>query len=108
MLAVLLEQKHGEKAGSRPSPHAKEAVQRLDALFDLWRPINGQPAARRVAMRQQDLRQLVDELHAWLTARVAKLSRSHYVVEVFKYMVRRWDALTHFRRPQDLPYQQRR
>jgi len=77
-------------------PIALEAVQRLDALFDLERAINGQPAAERVAMRQQHSRPLMDELHAWLTAQLAKLSRSHDLAKACQYMLRRWDAFTRF------------
>jgi transposase len=77
-------------------PIALEAVQRLDALFDLERAINGQPAAERVAMRQQHSRSLMDELHVWLTAQLAKLSRSHDLAKACQYMLRRWDAFTRF------------
>jgi hypothetical protein len=73
-------------------PIALEAVQRLDALFDLERAINGQPAAERVAMRQQHSRPLVDELHIWLTAQLIKLSRSHDLAKACQYMLRRCDA----------------
>src|SRR3546814_3647600 len=36
------------------------------------------------------------ELHAWLTAQLAKLSRGHDLAKAINYMLRRWDAFTRF------------
>ena len=58
-------------------PIALEAVKRLDALFDIERTINGKPAADRVAVRQEFSAPLMTELHSWLIAQRAMLSRSH-------------------------------
>jgi transposase len=66
----------GERAGMI-YPIALEAVQRLDALFDIERAINGKSAAERLAVRQELSAPLMAELHAWLTAQLAKLSRNH-------------------------------
>jgi len=77
-------------------PIALEAVQRLDALFDIERTINGKPAAERLAARQEHSAPLVAELHAWLTVQLAKLSRSHDLARAINYMLRRWDAFTRF------------
>ena len=85
----------GERTGMI-YPIALEAVQRLDALFDIERGINGKPTAERLAMRQQHSRPLMDELHAWLTVQLAKLSRSHDLAKAINYMLRRWDAFTRF------------
>lgn len=77
-------------------PIALEAVQRLDALFDLERSLNGKPAAERLTMRQEHSAPLMDDLHAWLIAQLAKLSRSHDLARAINYMLRRWDAFTRF------------
>ena len=77
-------------------PIALEAVQRLDALFEIERGINGKTAAERVALRQERSAPLMADLHAWLTAQLAKLSRSHDLAKAIGYMLRRWDALTRF------------
>ncbi len=77
-------------------PIALEAVQRLDALFEIERAINGRTAAERLATRQDLSAPLVAELHAWLTDRRAKLSRHHDLAKAINYMLRRWDAFTRF------------
>jgi len=77
-------------------PIALEAVQRLDALFDIERTINGKPAAERLAVRQELSAPLMVELHAWLTTQVAKLSRNHDLAKAINYMLRRWVAFTRF------------
>jgi transposase len=93
--AAARRKSRGERAGMI-YPTALEAVQRLDALFDIERSINGKPAAERLAMRQEHSSPLMDELHAWLTVQLAKLSRSHDLARAINYMLRRWDAFTRF------------
>src|SRR3546814_3090560 len=77
-------------------PIALEAVQRIDALFDIERAVNGSSAAERLAVRQELSAPLIAELHAWLTAQLAKLSRNHDLAKAINYMLRRWCAFTHF------------
>jgi len=85
----------GERAGT-VYPIALEAVKRLDALFDIERTINGRPAADRLAARQDLSAPLMAELHGWLTAQRAKLSRNHDLTKACLYMLRRWEAFTRF------------
>jgi hypothetical protein len=85
----------GEQAGMI-YPIALEAVRRLDALFDIERAINGKAAADRLAVRQDLSAPLMTELHAWLTAQRAVLSRNHDLTKAINYMLRRWDAFTRF------------
>lgn len=77
-------------------PIALEAVQRLDALFDIERGINGKNPAERVAVRQELSAPLMAELHTWLTEQVGKLSRGHDLTKACFYMLKRWDAFTRF------------
>jgi transposase len=77
-------------------PIAIEAVQRLDALFDIERAINGKTPAERLAVRQDLSAPLMAELHTWLTIQVGKLSRSHDLTKACLYMLKRWDAFTRF------------
>jgi len=57
-------------------PIALEAVQRLDALFDIERAINGKSPAERLAVCQELSAPLMAELHTWLTDQVGKLDTS--------------------------------
>lgn len=93
--AAARKKSRGERAGTI-YPIALEAVQRLDALFDIERAINGKPAAERLAVRQELSAPLIAELHTWLTAQAAKLSRNHDLAKAINYMLRRWDAFTRF------------
>jgi transposase len=85
----------GERA-SHIYPIALEAVQRIDALFDVERAINGKGASERLALRRDLSAPLVVELHVWLTAQLAKLSRNHDLAKAINYMLRRWDAFSRF------------
>ena len=81
------------------SPVALEAVQRIDALFDIERGINGLPAEQRLQARQRLARPLVDELHGWLVAERAQLSKHNPVAKAINYMFEkegRWEAFTRF------------
>ena len=77
-------------------PIALEAVQRIDALFDIERGINGKSAAERLAVRQELSAPLMVELQAWLTGQLTRLSRNHDLAKAINYMLRRWDAFTRF------------
>jgi transposase len=77
-------------------PIALEAVQRLDALFDIERTINGRTAAGRLVARQELSAPLMLDLHTWLTAQFARLSRNHDLAKAINYMLRRWHAFTLF------------
>lgn len=85
----------GERGGTI-YPIALEAVQRLDALFDIERGINGKTATERRVIRQELSAPLVADLHVWLTAQVGKLSRGHDLAKACHYMLRRWEAFTRF------------
>ncbi len=77
-------------------PIALEAVKRLDALFEIERAINGCSPAERLAARREHSAQLMDDLHDWLQAQLATLSRNHDLAKAINYMLRRWPAFTRF------------
>nr|WP_086494237.1 IS66 family transposase [Novosphingobium panipatense] len=93
--AAARRKSRGERTGMI-YPIALEAVQRLDALFEIERAIKGKAPEERVAVRQELSAPLMTDLHAWLTAQLAKLSRSHDLAKAINYMLRRWDAFTRF------------
>ena len=71
-------------------------MRRIDAIFDAERPINGPPAAARLAARQQHIAPLVTELEAWMRESRGKLSRHNSVAKAMDYMLTRWEAFTRF------------
>ena len=78
------------------SPIALEAVQRIDALFDIERAINGLPADQRWAVRQERSVPLVAALEAWMRDERRKLSRHSEVAGAIDYMLKRWAAFARF------------
>ena len=87
------------KSADAISPVALEAVRRIDALFDIERGINGLPTGARLQARQRLARPLVDELHGWLVAERAQLSKHNPVARAINYMFEkegRWEAFTRF------------
>ena len=71
-------------------------VRRIDALFDIERPINGLPADRRLAVRQEQAAPLVAALEAWMREERRKLSRHSDVAGAMDYMLKRWHAFARF------------
>jgi transposase len=78
------------------SPLALEAVRRIDELFDIEREINGRSAAERLAVRKERSAPLMKDMHDWMRAERAKLSRHADTAKAFDYMLKRWDAFTRF------------
>src|SRR5690242_19833140 len=57
------------------APLAVEAVQRIDAIFDIERAINGFSPSLRLAIRQQRAAPLVTSLQSWMRAARGRMSR---------------------------------
>jgi transposase len=78
------------------SPIAIEIVRRIDALFEIERSINGKRADERLAVRQTLSRPLVNDLHVYLRAQIARLARGHDLAKAIKYILKRWTGFTLF------------
>lgn len=78
------------------APLAFEAVKRIDAIFEIEREINGRSADARLAVRRERVAPVVAELHDWMRAERAKLSRHSEVAKAMDYMLKRWTAFTRF------------
>jgi transposase len=71
-------------------------VRRIDVIFDAERAINGLPAERRLAVRQEHIVPLVADLESWMRGERGKLSRHAAVAKAMDYMLRRWPTFTRF------------
>lgn len=69
---------------------------RLDAVFNIEREIAGLTAEAHRVIRQERSAVLMEELHAWLIAQPAKLSRNHDLAKASTDMLRRWPAFIRF------------
>ena len=77
---------------------AKEALDRIGALFDIERPIAGSPPDIRVAVRQRTAKPKIDELAIWLDDQLAKIPGKSDLAKAIRYARWRWHALTHQQR----------
>jgi transposase len=78
------------------APLAFAAVQRIDAIFDIEREINGRAVDERLAVRRARIAPLVSDLETWMRTERAKLSRHSDVAKAMNYMLNRWDTFTRF------------
>ena len=74
-LADIAASKRRGKDAAPISPVTLEAVKRIDALFDIERAINGEPAERRLAVRRERSAPPVAEFEAWMRTERTRLSR---------------------------------
>ncbi|MEF0941662.1 IS66 family transposase [Rhizobium sp. BR 362] len=84
------------KSAAVISPIALKMVQRIDALFEIERQINGRTADERQATREQFSRPLINEMEIWVRDQRAKLSRDNDLAKAFDYMLNRWESFTRF------------
>ena len=77
-------------------PIAIEAVRRIDELFAIEREINGLPPSRRVAVRRERSKPLVEDLERWLRAERRKLSSKSPLAKAMDYSLKRWSTFTRF------------
>jgi transposase len=78
------------------SPIAKEALDRIAALYDIEAEARGKPPDERRRLREQRSKPLLDALHAWLAGTNTKLSQKTELAAAIRYTLGRWNALTRF------------
>jgi transposase len=87
--------KRGKKAGEG-SPLAREAVERIDALFAIERTVLGKSPAQRLAARTEHSAPLVTDLRTWMDGLCRSLSSKDPLVKAINYLVGHWGDFTHF------------
>jgi transposase len=78
------------------SPVAKEALERIAQLYAIEKEIRGRPPGERREVRQARSKPLLESMHVWLKATMAKLSRKSDVAKAIHYALERWPALMLF------------
>jgi hypothetical protein len=73
---------------------AREALDRIGALYGIEATINGLSADERRRQRQTQSRPIKDALKAWAQETCPKLSARSELAAAFRYMLARWLALT--------------
>lgn len=75
---------------------AKEALDRIGALYGIEAIIRGKPPDERQRCREQQSLPLLGELKAWLETTLPKLSGKSDLAAAMRYALNRWDALTRY------------
>ena len=78
------------------SPIAKEALERIGVLFDIERPIAGQPPDVRQQVRAQLARPRLNELAAWLDQQLQRIPGRSELAKAIRYARSRWIALNRY------------
>lgn len=78
------------------SPVAKEALDRIGALYGVEDAVRGKPPDDRRRARQERSKPLLAEFHAWLAATKLKLSQKSDLAAAMRYALARWTALTRY------------
>ena len=73
---------------------AREALERIGALFDIERTIAGQSPERRREVRQARAREKLDQLAHWLDAQLTLIPGKSDLAKAIRYARSRWAALT--------------
>jgi transposase len=78
------------------SPVAREALERIGALYGIEEQIRGRPPEERRSVRQARSKPLLDAQRQWFEATLSKLSRKSDTTVAIRYALSRWDALVRF------------
>jgi transposase len=75
---------------------AYEALQRIGELYGIEKEIRGTSPDERRKVRQSRSRPLLDAMHEWLEASLAKLSKKSDTSAAIRYALGLWDALLRY------------
>lgn len=78
------------------SPIAKEALERIAALYGIEKEIRGRPPDQRKDIRNARARPLLESLKTWFEETRAKLSRKSEVTQAIHYALGRWTQLLRY------------
>jgi hypothetical protein len=75
---------------------AKEALERIAALYAIEEEIRGRAAEERREVRNARSRPLMESMKEWFKETLGKLSRKSETTKAIRYALGRWDALLRF------------
>jgi transposase len=78
------------------APIAREALERIAALYAVESRIRGRDPDQRCAVRQAESRPLVTALRAWLDVQLRAVSTKSVIAEAIRYGLNHWDGLVRF------------
>ena len=78
------------------APIATEAIRRIALLYAVEEEIRGKPPDVRARARGERARPVLDDMHAWFTTTLARVSGKSDLAKAIRYALSRWDALTRY------------
>ena len=78
------------------SPIAREALERIGALYHIEEQIRGHSPQERQAIRQARAGPMLDALHQYFIETVRTLSKKSELAGAIRYALSRWKALTRY------------
>ena len=78
------------------SPAAKEALERIRALYAIEEEIRGHSAEERRAVRTERGKPLLESMKQWMEEILGKLSKKSDTTRAIHYALDRWEALTRY------------
>jgi len=75
---------------------AKEALERIAALYTIEEKIRGRSAEERRAVRNERSKPLLESLKQWFEETLGKLSKKSDTTRAIHYSLDRWEALTRY------------
>ncbi len=75
---------------------AKDALDRVGALYDVERQIDRLPAERRQEIRERENRKRVDAFHGWMSAQLTRIPGKGDLAKAMRYALSRWPSFTLF------------
>ena len=78
------------------SPIAREALERVGALYDIEAAINGQPRDVRHAVRQRESRPRVETFRLWCERQLTLIPGKGDLAKAMRYALTRWGSFTLF------------
>ena len=85
-----------ELAAAGSAPIAREALERIAALYEIETEIRGRSAGERRAVRQERTGPLLAALESWLREKLALISQKTKLAEAIRYAISRWEGLARF------------
>ena len=77
------------------SPIAREAIERIGALYAIEADVNGRTPEQRPAARLARSAPLMEELRAWLEVSLRRVPGRSELAAATRYALSRWEALAH-------------
>ena len=79
------------------SPLAREALERIGALYAIEAEIRGRPPDERCAVRQARAGPLLESLREWMRQLLSRSSKKSELARATGYVLSHWQALTRYR-----------